>query len=101
MAGARIVPPVITATDYPSGEVIAGEIKDFKVVRIDALAAAMNLGDASGRSANVVLLGALSRMAPFDRFPKEIWQGAIKAVSPTAGIWSANYQAFMAGRDLV
>ena len=101
MAGARIVPPVITAGDYPSGEVIAGEIKDFKVVRIDALAAAMNLGDASGRSANVVLLGALSRMAPFDRFPKEIWQGAIKAVSPTAGIWSANYQAFMAGRDLV
>ena len=54
----------------------------------------------AGRSANVVMIGVLSTLAPFDSFPIEYWLQALKNVSPKPAIWQANYAAFLAGRKL-
>ena len=59
-----------------------------------------SMGDAVGKSANVVMMGAMSKIAPFDRFPEEYWLEAIKLNSPKPAIWQANYTAFKAGRDM-
>ena len=101
LSNARIVPPAITAGQYPAEDVISGEMKGFKVIKLDALSAAVKLGDSTGRIANVVLLRALSKTAPFDCFTQNLWLRAVKAVSPTPAIWAANYHAFQAGRDMV
>ena len=71
------------------------------MVEADVLGKAMEIGDKTGRIANVVMVGTLSRLAPFDRFPTELWLRAIKNVSPRPAIWAANYAAFSAGRELV
>jgi indolepyruvate ferredoxin oxidoreductase alpha subunit len=70
-------------------------------VEIDALGKAMELGDITGRIANVVMIGALSKLPPFDKFPSELWLQAIKNVSPGPAFWAGNYAAFSAGRELI
>lgn len=68
---------------------------------VDVLQIAMTLGDASGRSANVVMLGALSALDQFNLVPKEIWLQALKTISPKPAIWNMNHAAFNAGIKLV
>lgn len=98
LANTRIVPQAFPAEGYPGPDAIAQAAQGFKVIEIDALGEAMKLGDATGRIANVVLIGALSKTPPFDRFPVELWLQAVKSVSPAPAVWSANYHAFQAGR---
>ncbi len=57
-------------------------------------------GDSTGRIANVVMMGALSRIAPFTATPEAVWLRALKEVAPGPA-WGGNYQAFLAGRDLL
>ncbi|WP_300465070.1 2-oxoacid:acceptor oxidoreductase family protein [Desulfobacula sp.] len=57
--------------------------------------------DDAGRSANVVMLGALSALEPFRTIPKEIWLQALKNISPKPAIWNSNYAAFNAGITLI
>jgi indolepyruvate ferredoxin oxidoreductase, alpha subunit len=57
--------------------------------------------DATGRVANVVMLGVLSKVAPFSAIALPLWHGALKAVSPNAALWAANYRAFEEGRTLL
>ncbi len=97
----KVVPPVITAEEYPTDEAVSKAVEGFKVVEVDILAKALELGDSTGRIANVVMIGALSKLPPFDKFPTELWLQAIKNVSPKPAIWDANYAAFSAGRELV
>jgi indolepyruvate ferredoxin oxidoreductase alpha subunit len=97
----RVIPPVITEDQYPKPEDIKRAVEGFKVVEVDVLGKAMEIGDITGRIANVVMIGALSRLEPFDRFPAELWLQAIKNVSPKPAIWAGNYAAFSAGRDLI
>jgi indolepyruvate ferredoxin oxidoreductase alpha subunit len=99
LSDTRIVPPVIAAEQYPSAEVIREATAGYQVVEVDALKAAVSLGDPTGRIANVVLMGALSRVAPFDRFPEGLWLEAVRGLSPTPAVWAANYRAFQAGRE--
>jgi indolepyruvate ferredoxin oxidoreductase, alpha subunit len=47
------------------------------------------------------MLGALSRVAPFDAIPEMLWLKALESVSPKADLWAANYRAFEAGRGLI
>jgi indolepyruvate ferredoxin oxidoreductase alpha subunit len=47
------------------------------------------------------MIGAMSKLSPFDRFPPELSHQAIKNVSPKPAIWAGNYAAFLAGRELV
>ena len=92
----RIDPmPVITgAMTYPDN--ILEKIRDLgaEFVAVDALAAALEAGDA--RAVNVVLLGLLSTRLPF---PEEVWQDALAAcVKPR--FLEMNRKAFALGRAL-
>lgn len=100
LAHTAITPPFFKAEDYPAVEAVREALSDYTVIDVDVLNTALSLGDATGRSANVVMIGVLSRVAPFDSFPEEYWLQALKNVSPKPAVWQANYAAFLAGREL-
>ncbi|SHO44010.1 2-oxoacid:acceptor oxidoreductase family protein [Desulfopila aestuarii] len=101
MASTRVFPYGVDEDQYPTDQEIKDVLAGYKIVEVDVLAEALALGDASGRSANVVMMGALSKLAPFGDFPEELWLKALKNVSPKPAIWTANYAAFNAGKKLV
>ncbi len=101
MANTKVFPYGVDEDQYPTDKQIQDVLTSYKIVEVDVLAEALALGDSSGRSANVVMMGALSRLAPFGDFPEELWLQALKNVSPKPAIWSANYAAFNAGKELI
>ena len=100
LADTAIMPPLFKAENYPTVEAVREALAGYKVIDVDVLGTALGLGDPTGRSANVVMIGVLSTLAPFDSFPIEYWLQALKNVSPKPAIWQANYAAFLAGRSL-
>ena len=62
------------------------------------LGKALELGDPTGRVANVVMMGVLSTLEPFDAFPESLWLKALQKINPKAEVWASNYAAFKAGR---
>lgn len=94
------VPQGMDAKDYPDLDAIRKTTEGFTLIEIDVLAAALGLGDTSGRTANVVMMGALSLLDPFKNFPEHLWLRALKEVTP-APAWPGNYHAFLAGRKLI
>lgn len=100
LADTAIVPPLFKAENYPTVDAVRQALTGFKVIDVDVLNTALSLGDPTGRSANVVMIGVLSTVAPFDSFPNEYWLQALKNVSPKPAIWQANYAAFLAGKQL-
>lgn len=100
LADTAIVPQLFKAAEYPSMEETLRVLSDYRVIAVDVLNTALSLGDATGKCANVVMIGVLSTVAPFDSFPDEYWLKALKNVSPKPGIWKANHAAFLAGRKL-
>ena len=101
LARTKILPYGASDERYPAQDHIADALRDYVVVEVGVLEQAMALGDHSGRIANVVMMGALSTLAPFSAFPVELWLTAIQSVSPKPAIWNANYAAFNAGRRLL
>ncbi len=101
MANTQVVPQGMDPAGYPDDQAIDNALKGFDVVRADVLKTAMDLGDSTGKTANVVMLGALSTLAPFNTVPKEVWLKALKNVSPKPAIWDSNFAAFNAGVGLV
>ncbi|SHO44030.1 2-oxoacid:acceptor oxidoreductase family protein [Desulfopila aestuarii] len=95
-----LVPQGMDKKDYPELDAIRKATEGFKLIEIDVLEAALGLGDTTGRIANVVMMGALSMMAPFNQIPDQVWLRALKQVTP-APAWGGNYQAFLAGRKLL
>ena len=100
LSDTKIVPVGVSMADYPKEAIIDKETKGFNVVKVDALNEAIKIGDLTGRIANVVLMGALSKLSPFDQFPESLWMAAISKVSPSPSIWASNFNAFQAGRKL-
>jgi indolepyruvate ferredoxin oxidoreductase alpha subunit len=100
LATTRVLPYGVHEDAYPAHDKILQTLADYNVVEMDVLDEALALGDASGRIANVVMIGALSRLDPFAAFPPELWLQALKNVSPKPAIWTANHAAFQAGRRL-
>jgi indolepyruvate ferredoxin oxidoreductase alpha subunit len=100
-AQTTIVPGTMSTEAYPGVGQIREAAQGYRLVEIDVLGKALGIGDTSGRSANVVMMGALSRFAPFDKIPAALWLQALKEVTPLPLLWGANYQAFKAGRDLM
>ncbi len=96
--GRRIVPPGLTPDAYPDAEAIQTALSDHRVLELDGLKLAHSLGDASGRSVNVIALGLLSTQAPLDRLPVELWLRALERAAPKHA--AANRKAFAAGRAL-
>lgn len=101
MANTKIIPAGLTMDQYPSDSSITQALADYQICEVDILGEALKLGDASGRIANVVMMGVLSTFSPFNDFATELWHRALKNVNSKPAIWAANYAAFNAGRDLV
>lgn len=101
LAGTQVLPYGAGREDYPSAEALSAALDGYNVVHLDVLGKAMDLGDTVGRSANVVMIGAMSTLGPWKEFPAELWLAALQKVSPTPAIWAANYAAFNAGRDML
>ncbi len=101
MAGTRIVPQNLDPARYPTESEIADATKGFRVIHVDVLGKALEIGDTAGRSANVVMMGALSRTETLKAIPTELWLKALQANSPKPAVWAANYKAFMAGTKLL
>ena len=90
----RISPmPVITgAMEYPENIVEKIESRGANLISCDALAMALEAGNA--KSVNVVLIGVLSALT---EFPEDIWQKALEAcVKPK--FLELNKKAFALGR---
>lgn len=95
-----LVPQGMEAKNYPELDTIRKATEGFTLVEIDVLEAALGLGDTTGRIANVVMMGALSRIEPFTCIPEVLWLRALKKLTP-APAWAGNYHAFLAGRNLL
>lgn len=100
LARTRILPAGMDEAEYPSIEKIREALKGYKVVEVDVLSKALELGDPTGRIANVVTMGVLSKLPPFDKFPEELWFKALYSINSKPAIWKANYAAFMSGRGI-
>jgi indolepyruvate ferredoxin oxidoreductase alpha subunit len=98
MAQTRLLPPGLPEGLYPSPAQIAQSLADCHVVAVDALGIAQSLGDTSGRTANVVMMGALSKLPPLDVFPETLWLQALYKANSRPAVWAANAAAFRAGR---
>ena len=94
----KAIPPTSKKEDYPKLEEIEALLTEYKVIKIDANKIAYDLGDKAGRTANVVVIGLLSTIAPFEQIPESVWLSAIMSVSPNDLIKSANKLAFESGR---
>jgi indolepyruvate ferredoxin oxidoreductase alpha subunit len=101
MAKTRIIPQGMDPATYPIAEQISEATKGFNIIEVDVLGTALKNGDFSGRSANVVMMGALSKTPAFAAIPEALWLQAVKNVSPTPAIWAANYKAFTEGQTLI
>jgi len=100
LATTRIVPLGLPAEKYPTDAQLDEALRGYYVRKVDVLGRALSLGDPTGRMANVVMLGLLSTLKPFDVFPVELWHEALRSVNPSPAIWAANYAAFNAGRTM-
>ena len=91
----KILPmPVITgAMEYPE-DALERVKASANVIAVDALGAARACG--TGKAANIVLLGVLSRLLPYS---VERWEEAIRACVKPAFL-DVNLKAFETGRQL-
>ncbi|MBI9043118.1 MAG: 2-oxoacid:acceptor oxidoreductase family protein [Anaerolineaceae bacterium] len=101
MAATKILPRGVTEDQYPGDEQIREYLSGYKVIEVDVLGKSLELGDLSGRSANVVMMGVLSTLPTFNLFPPELWLSALKKVNAKPSIWAANFAAFNAGREFM
>jgi indolepyruvate ferredoxin oxidoreductase alpha subunit len=93
----RALPPKTRPEDYPQLDDIEKALEGYKVITIDANRVAYDLNDRTGKTANVVVLGLLSTIEPFNRIPKEVWLKSLMKHSPNDFVKSANHTAFMGG----
>jgi len=100
LADTCILPLGFPKEQYPSDDQIMENLKGYRTIKVDVLGKALELGDQTGRIANVVMMGVLSVMAPFDAFPETMWVQALKQVNAKPAVWAANTAAFHAGREL-
>ena len=100
-AETQVVPQTITPDQYPAPELMRKHACQYNLIEIDVLGKALEIGDTTGRIANVVMMGALSKISPIDVFPMELWLKALQLVTPRPNLWAANYAAFQAGREMV
>jgi indolepyruvate ferredoxin oxidoreductase alpha subunit len=93
-----VLPVAMKREDYPDVDKIFDALKEYQVIKIDANKIAYGLGDSNGKTANVVVLGLLSSIAPFNSIPENVWLSALMAISPNDFIKATNKRSFEAGR---
>ncbi len=82
----RVLPQNVKTEDYPKIEDIEAELHGYKVIKINASQIAREMGEPRGRHANVIVIGLLSTLPPFNKIPKAIWLSALYSIS------RSNYQ---------
>jgi len=95
----QILPAGMKPELYPAPDKILASLSNYDVKVFDGLKLSQEIGDASGRNMNVLALGILSNIAPFDSFPLENWTRALLYVSPTDTIKEKNLLSFNQGRN--
>lgn len=93
------LPLNVKKDEYPKTEDISNALVKYNVVYVDASKTTCELGDIFGRSANLVVLGVLSTLKPFNLIPEEIWISAVMSVSPTDEAKHFNLAALKKGRN--
>ncbi len=101
LAKTKILPLGLPEEQYPTDAQIHESLDGYHVVEVDVLGKSLQFGDRTGRTANVVMIGILSTLPPFNIFPSELWLNALKNANAKPTIWAANYAAFRAGREYV
>ncbi|MCA9929551.1 MAG: 2-oxoacid:acceptor oxidoreductase family protein [Anaerolineales bacterium] len=101
LAATKLLPVGVGPDVYPTDAQIGEALRDYRVIEVDVLREAMALGDENGRIANVVMLGVLSTQPPFHLFPPALWLKALQAANAQPDVWTANYAAFLAGREML
>ncbi len=101
LADTAILPFGAAGGRYPTNEQIHEALTSYRLLKVDVLQKAIQLGDTSGRIANVIMMGVLSGTSPFNTFPIELWLNAVKTVNSEPAIWAANHAAFLAGMELL
>jgi indolepyruvate ferredoxin oxidoreductase alpha subunit len=91
------LPVTAKPEDYPNRQDIEKVLKGYNVIDIDANKLSYEIGDKFGRTANVVVIGLLSTIAPFNHIPEQIWKAAILTVSPGDYAKRINIKAFEKG----
>ncbi len=99
LAATKMIPAGLPVEQYPSDEDVHRALGGCHVLEVDVLAKALELGDPTGRIANVVMMGILSTLSPFNAFPAEVWLKALEKASSKPVVWAANQIAFNAGRE--
>lgn len=97
----KALPVTAKIEDYPKTEDIENILSKYTVIKIDANQIAYDLGDTTGKTANVVVLGLLSKIKPFNIIPEELWLKALFSISKNDLIKSANKLSFEAGRKQI
>ncbi len=100
LADTKIIPHGLPEDQYPTDAQIHASLSGYHVIELDVLGKALELGDRSGRTANVVMMGILSTLPPFNVFPSELWLKALKNANSKPAVWAGNYVAFYTGREL-
>ncbi|MFA7116654.1 MAG: 2-oxoacid:acceptor oxidoreductase family protein [Bacteroidales bacterium] len=95
----RALPPNTSMEDYPKLDDIRKVVSDYNLIEVDALKLAESIGDKSGKSANVIVLGLLSIQPPFDKIPMGLWIDALDSLSPNEVFRDINRKAFVIGRN--
>lgn len=95
----KALPPRVSIHDYPKDKDIDEILQGYKLIRIDAESVAKSFGDEQGKTSNVIVLGMLSKIDPFDKIPAGVWVKALKKLSPNENIFKANITAFNGGRN--
>ena len=93
------LPANVKLEQYPKLEEIEKALLGYNVIKLDANKITYDLGDIFGKSANLVVVGALSMVEPFNLIPEDVWVSAILAVSPSEASKSYNLLAFNKGRS--
>jgi len=93
-----VLPVAMRREDYPDVNKIFDALKGYNVIKIDANKIACELGDINGKTANVVVLGLLSTISPFNSIHENVWLSALMAISPNEFIKATNKLSFEAGR---
>ncbi|MBL6990749.1 MAG: 2-oxoacid:acceptor oxidoreductase family protein [Bacteriovoracaceae bacterium] len=93
-----VLPPNVKLTEYPQVGEIEKMLTDINLIKINALEVARGFGDEIGMTSNVVVLGLLSTIAPFNLIPENVWLNALMSLSPNERFKSANFTAFKEGR---
>jgi indolepyruvate ferredoxin oxidoreductase alpha subunit len=99
LANTKIIPHGLPEDQYPTDEQIHACLSQYHVIEVDVLGKALELGDRSGRTANVVMMGILSTLPPFSVLPPEMWLTALKKANSKPAVWAGNYVAFNTGRE--